>query len=119
MDLSSYLNASFLMSFFTMANVLGALGGACYVASISMRTIIPLRIAGIASAFFFLCSGILSRSFPAIFLYAMLLPLNSFRLYQLTELIKKVRAANGPLSRWTAAGCRGPRWKPCCSGRPG
>jgi hypothetical protein len=99
MDLSSYLNASFLMSFFTMANVLGALGGLCYVASISMRTIIPLRMAGIASAFFFLCSGILSRSFAAIFLYAMLLPLNSFRLYQLIELIKKVRAAaSGDLS---------------------
>jgi hypothetical protein len=93
MDLGTYLSTSFLMSFITMGNVLGALGGLCYVASISMKTVIPLRIAGIASAFFFLCSGILSRSFPAIFLYAMLLPLNSFRLYQLTELIKKVRAA--------------------------
>src|SRR5438105_12856141 len=93
MDLSNYLSVPFLMSFATMANVLGALGGICYLASISMRTIIPLRIAGIASAFFFLCSGILSRSFAAIFLYAMLLPLNSFRLYQLIELIKKVRGA--------------------------
>jgi len=93
MDLSSYLSVSFLMSFVSTANVLGALGGLCYVASISMKTVIPLRIAGIASALFFLCSGILARSFPAIFLYAMLLPLNSFRLYQLLELIKKVRAA--------------------------
>src|SRR3979411_2450857 len=93
MDLSSYLNASFLMSFVTMANVLGALGGICYIASISMRTVIPLRIAGIASALFFLASGIFARSLPVIFLYAMLLPLNSFRLSQLIELIKKVRAA--------------------------
>jgi CRP-like cAMP-binding protein len=93
MDLGSYLSVSFLMSFVTMANVLGALGGICYIASISMRTVIPLRIAGIASALFFLASGIFARSLPAIFLYAMLLPLNSFRLYQLIELIKKVRAA--------------------------
>src|SRR5260370_14202078 len=59
----------------------------------SMKTVITLRIAGIAGAFFFLCFGILLRSFPAIFLYAMLLPLNSVRLYQMIELIKKVRAA--------------------------
>jgi hypothetical protein len=99
MDLGSYLNASFLMSFVTVANGLGALGGVCYIASISMKTIIPLRIAGIASALFFLLSGIFSSSFATIFLYAMLLPLNSFRLYQLIELIKKVRsAASGDLS---------------------
>ena len=99
MDLSNYLSASFLMSFVTVANGLGALGGVCYIASISMKTIIPLRIAGIASALFFLLSGILSSSFATIFLYGMLLPLNSFRLYQLIELIKKVRsAASGDLS---------------------
>src|SRR5260370_30658902 len=93
MDLSPYFNASFLMSFVTMTNVLGVIGGLCYVASISMKTVIPLRIAGIASAFFFLWSGIFARSFPAIFFYSMLLPFDSFRLYQFIELIKKVRAA--------------------------
>jgi CRP-like cAMP-binding protein len=93
MDLSIYFSADFLMSFVTLANVLGAVGGLCTVASMSMKTVIPLRIAGIASAFFFLCSGIFARSFPSIFLYAMLLPLNSVRLYQMMDLIKKVRAA--------------------------
>jgi hypothetical protein len=99
MDFGSYLSTSFLMSFVTTANVTGALGGLCYIASIYMRTIIPLRIAGIASAFFFLISGIFAQSFATIFLYAMLLPLNAYRLYQLIELIKKVRAAaSGDLS---------------------
>jgi CRP-like cAMP-binding protein len=93
MDLSTYFSMSFLMSFVTLANVLGIIGGVCTVASMSMRTVIPLRIAGIASAFFFLCSGIFSPSIPSIFLYAMLLPLNSVRLYQLMQLIKRVRAA--------------------------
>src|ERR1700730_16676447 len=93
MDLSTYFSAAFLMSFVTLANVLGAIGGLCYVASMSMKTVIPLRMAAIASAFFFLCSAIFSRSLPSIFLYAMLLPLNSARLYQMMELIKKVRAA--------------------------
>jgi hypothetical protein len=93
MDLSTFFSASFLMSFVTTANVLAAIGGLCYVASVSMTTVIPLRIAAIASALFFLCSGIFARSFPSIFLYGILLPLNSFRLYQMMELIKKVRAA--------------------------
>jgi len=93
MDLSTYLSWAFLSSFITLANVMGAIGGLFYVASISMSTVIPLRIAGIASAFFFLCYGVLARSFPTIFLYGMLLPLNSYRLYQMIQLIKKVRAA--------------------------
>jgi CRP-like cAMP-binding protein len=93
MDLGSYFSAPFLMSFVSMANVMGAIGGLLYVAAISMKTVIPLRIAGIGSAFFFLCSGIFARSFPSIFLYALLLPVNSYRLFQMIDLIKKVRSA--------------------------
>jgi len=44
-------------------------------------------------------AAILSRSLPAIVLYAMLLPVHSIRLYQMLGLIKKVRAAaNSDLS---------------------
>jgi CRP/FNR family cyclic AMP-dependent transcriptional regulator len=95
MDIRTFLSLEFLMSFVSLSNVLGAMGGLCYVASISMKTVIPLRVAAIASAFFFLLSGLFARNFPSIFLYAMLLPLNSYRLYQMVELIKKVRAAAG------------------------
>jgi hypothetical protein len=78
---------------------LGFLGAIFYVASVSMKTVIPLRIAGIASAFFFLCYGILAHSITTIFLYVILVPLNVLRLYQMLELIKKVRvAARGELS---------------------
>ena len=93
MSLSMYFTANYLMSFITMANVMGLIGGMLYIASISMKTVIPLRIVGIASVFFFLGSGIFAYSVPAIFLYAVLLPLNSIRLYQMLELIRKVRAA--------------------------
>jgi hypothetical protein len=91
MDLSMYLSIPFLMSFVTLANATAAIGGLLYVASTSMKTVIPLRIAGIASAFCFLCSGIFALSFPPIFLYSILLPLNSYRLYEMVGLIKKVR----------------------------
>jgi hypothetical protein len=74
---------------------MAGLGALFYVASISMKTVIPLRIAGIASSVFFLIYGILSPSISTIFLYVILVPLNSVRLYQMIELIKKVRIAAG------------------------
>jgi hypothetical protein len=95
MNFGSYFTAQYLASFITMANATGVIGGVFYITSLSMKTVIPLRMAGIASAFFFLCSGIFAQSPPAVFLYALLLPLNSVRLYQMIELIKKVRAAAG------------------------
>jgi len=59
----------------------------------AMKTVIPLRITGIASAVFLLGAAILSRSLPAMILYALLLPVHAVRLYQMLDLIKKVRAA--------------------------
>ena len=91
--------ADYLMSFASMPNVLGVIGAIFHVASMSMKTVIPLRITGILSALFLLGAGILSRSIPAMVLYALLLPVHSIRLYQMMELIKKVRAAaNSDLS---------------------
>jgi len=81
------------VSLFTVS--MGVLGAVFYVASISMKTVIPLRIAGIASAVFFLIFGLLVHSFTTILLYFILVPLNSLRLYQMLELIKKVRVAAG------------------------
>jgi len=68
MELSILLNLDFYLSFIAAANVLGATGGLCYLASISMKTVIPLRIAAIASALFFLCGAIFARTFPSILL---------------------------------------------------
>ena len=39
-----------LLTFVTLANILGLIGGIFYVASVSMKTVIPLRVAAIASA---------------------------------------------------------------------
>jgi hypothetical protein len=108
MNLTSYLTWDYvthflkwenLLTFITLANILGLIGGIFYVASVSMKTIIPLRIAAIASTAFFLGYGIFTPALPTIFLYGMLLPLNTYRLYQIRELIQKVRsAASGDLS---------------------
>ena len=92
MELGSWFR-EFLLIFLAPANICAAIGALLYVASAAMKTVIPLRIAAIGSSFFFLCSGIFARSFAPILLYCLLLPLNIFRLYQMLELIKKVRAA--------------------------
>jgi hypothetical protein len=93
------ITSDYFMSFATMANVMGLIGALFYVASMSMKTVIPLRITGIVSASFLLGAGILSHSIPAIVLYALLLPVHSIRLYQMVQLVKKVRsAARGDLS---------------------
>jgi CRP-like cAMP-binding protein len=89
------LDTGYLMSFATLANVLGIIGAIFYVVSMSMKTAIPLRTLGIVSTLFLLAAAILSRSVPAIVLYTLLLPVHSVRLYQMLDLIKKVRAAAG------------------------
>lgn len=85
----------YLMSFITLHNVLGATGALFYVISMAMKTAIPLRITSLVSVLCLLGSSILARSIPAITLYALLLPVHSIRLYQMLDLIKKVRVAAG------------------------
>jgi hypothetical protein len=98
----------YVMSFITWNNVLGATGALFYIISMSMKTVIPLRITSLVSALCLLGASLLARSLPAIALYALLLPVHSFRLYQMLALIKKVRIASGTdLSM---------DWLPTCNG---
>jgi hypothetical protein len=75
--------------------VVGYGGTAMTVASYSMRTIIPLRIAGIASSVFFIAYGLLIQSWPMLVMELTILPLNVIRLIQLLRLIKQVENATG------------------------
>jgi hypothetical protein len=82
-----------------LANCLGLIGGLFYVGSLYLKTMVPLRIAGIISNFFFLGYGVLAKAAPTIFMYAVLLPINFVRLYQMQQLVKRARAASqGDLS---------------------
>ena len=84
---------------FSFANFLGLIGGICYIASTQMKTIVPLRATGIASNFFLMLYGLLNHSYLSFALYITLLPINSARLYQMLQLIKKVKVATqGDLS---------------------
>jgi Cyclic nucleotide-binding domain len=84
---------------FNIANMLALVGAVFYVITLLMRTIVPLRIFGIVGDMFFIAYGVLANSATTFFLYLLLLPINSVRLYQMLKLVKKARlSAQGDLS---------------------
>jgi hypothetical protein len=79
--------------------LIGYLGAALVIATYSMRTMVPLRIAGIASNVAFIVYGYLAGVYPALLLHIVLLPLNVWRLHEMLKLIREVSAAaTGDLS---------------------
>jgi hypothetical protein len=79
--------------------VLGFIAGALYIASHYMKTMVPLRMCEIASNALFVVYGAMYPSYPTLALYGIMIGLNSLRLYEMLELIKKVReASSGDLS---------------------
>jgi hypothetical protein len=74
-------------------------GAVLYIATHYMKTMVPLRIAGIIADAFFVAYGFLHPSYLTAGMYGTLLILNSLRLYEMLELIKQVRTASqGDLS---------------------
>jgi hypothetical protein len=84
----------FIRSKMDLANLLGLIGGVFYVASVTLRTMIPLRIAAIISNVLFMGYGLMAKALPTFFMYAVLLPINVFRLYQIQQLVKRVKLAS-------------------------
>ena len=64
-----------------------------------MKTMIPLRIVGIASNLAFITYALGAQLYPVLILHTILLPLNGLRLAQMRALIRKVREdSQGDLS---------------------
>ena len=83
----------------TIANMFALIGAIFFVTTLLMRTMVPLRVAGIISDVFFIGYGVLSNTITTLILYILLLPINIFRLAQMLKLVKKARvAAQGDLS---------------------
>ena len=79
--------------------VVGFVAAGLSIATLSMRTMVPLRATGIAANVAFISYGFLFGSLPTIVLHAILFPLNVYRLAEMLNLIKAVRAAStGDLS---------------------
>src|SRR5579875_3791898 len=79
--------------------VLGYVAAALWLAALFMRAPVHLRQLAILSSAAFLVYGLLVRQWPVVVLFAILLPLNVWRLRELGILTKKVQAAlTGDLS---------------------
>lgn len=82
-----------------MANMLALAGSAFYVATLMMRTIVPLRVIGIISIAFFIAYGAVAGAVSTLLLYLLSLPVNIIRLRQMLSLVRKARtSAQGDLS---------------------
>jgi CRP/FNR family cyclic AMP-dependent transcriptional regulator len=71
----------------------GYFAAASGVAMFAMATMIPLRITGLVHNVASIAFGLLAGVYPTVVQHTILLPLNAWRLYQMTRLIKNVKAA--------------------------
>jgi hypothetical protein len=77
----------------TLANMCALIGSAFFVATLLMRTMMPLRISNIISNVFFIAFGALGADIKTFLMYLLLLPINGVRLYQMRKLVKMARNA--------------------------
>ena len=82
-----------------IVNIVGYIAAGLVIATLSMRTMIPLRIVGIASNIAFITYGLMYHSPPTVTLHCILLPLNIYRLFEIRKLIEQIKTASqGDLS---------------------
>ncbi|WP_421726487.1 Crp/Fnr family transcriptional regulator [Bauldia sp.] len=72
---------------------IGFVAAGLVFATFLMRTMVPLRILGISSNVAFMTYGWLNGLEPVLLLHAVLLPINVYRLYEMTRLISTIRSA--------------------------
>jgi CRP/FNR family transcriptional regulator, cyclic AMP receptor protein len=77
----------------THAEFLGYAAAACVFVTFYMKTMVPLRIAGIISNFLFIAYGYALDAYPVLILHLVLLPLNIIRLREMMRLIKQIEDA--------------------------
>jgi CRP-like cAMP-binding protein len=82
-----------MLASINLANMLALFGAIFVVATVLMRTIVPLRVSAIISNVFFISYAVLSGSITTFFIYVLLLPINIVRLRQMFKLVKKARAS--------------------------
>ena len=69
------------------------------VATLSMRTMIPLRVFGILTNIILIVTAIPTHNYATLILHSVLLPLNTYRLHQMLQLVRNVKkSVNSDLS---------------------
>jgi len=73
---------------------LGYVGAGLMILTLAMKTMIPLRMVGMASNVCSMLYGLVAGIYPMLIQHSILLPLNVYRLYEMQKLIRQVRAAS-------------------------
>jgi CRP/FNR family cyclic AMP-dependent transcriptional regulator len=73
--------------------LLGYAGGVLVFSTFYLKTMIPLRLVAIASNVVYIVYSAMSGLIPILLLHALLMPLNIWRLIEVKQLIRKVRAS--------------------------
>lgn len=79
----------------TFIDALGWLAAALVLLSFSLKTMVALRVAAIASNVVFFSYGALAGVTPVLVLHGLLLPLNLWRLHQMRNLLARLRRVSG------------------------
>lgn len=83
----------------SLGEIIGYIASALVLLTFCMRTMIPLRMAAIASNVAFITYGALGGIYPVLILHVILLPLNAYRTIEMYRLVRRVgAAARGDLS---------------------
>lgn len=77
----------------THAELLGYAAAVCVFITFYMKTMVPLRIAGIVSNFLFIGYAYAVNAYPVLILHLVLLPLNILRLREMRRLIRQIEEA--------------------------
>jgi hypothetical protein len=82
-----------LLSHVSAGDWIGYIAALLVFVTFWMKTMVALRMAGIASNFLFIAYGYLVSAYPPLVLHICLLPLNLMRLREMLQLTKRVEAA--------------------------
>ncbi len=76
-------------------DMIGYSGGALTIWGMFRKTMIPLRLGAIGGNVGFLFFGLLAPSYPTLITHAVLLPLNTIRMFQMMRLVREIRESSG------------------------
>ncbi|WP_138465502.1 cyclic nucleotide-binding domain-containing protein [Poseidonocella sp. HB161398] len=86
---------SFSLQIIDPIELIGWAASLATIASYGMKTMIPLRILAICSSLLFLAYGLVQQVWPMVFMEAVLLPFNLWRLAEILILRRRLLAAKG------------------------
>jgi hypothetical protein len=82
-----------MMNSLDMGNLLGFLAAGLVLTTFAMRTMMTLRLVGIAGNVAFIAYGLYQGLMPVVALHVMLLPLNIWRAIEIADVTRRIRHA--------------------------